>query len=89
MKMCRHFGRNDSGKCGFAKPGRTSEQQMVCCLPTAPCGFKHDTQMLLEFTLPDKVRQRPWAQPNFIHHLPVIALVLRTLMRIYKFFTHV
>jgi hypothetical protein len=59
MEVCGHFGRNNSGECGFAKTGRTGEQQMVRCLTAAPRSLKHDAQVLFEFSLTDKVRQRP------------------------------
>jgi hypothetical protein len=89
MEVCRHLGCNDSGKCGFAKPWRTSEQQMVCCLTSAPCSFEHNAEVLFEFALTNKITQGARSQPNFIQHLAVVALVLRALMRVYKFFTHV
>jgi hypothetical protein len=61
MQVCRHFSCNNSGKSSFAKPWRTSEQQMVSRLTSTSCGFKHDAEVFLEFTLTNKVRQRPWA----------------------------
>jgi hypothetical protein len=61
MQVRRHFGCNNSGECGFAKTRRTCEQQMVCCLTSAPRSLKHNAQVFFEFALTNKVRQRPWA----------------------------
>ena len=61
---------------------------MICCLTSASRRFKHNAEVLFKFALTDEIRQGAWSQPNFIQHLAVVALVFRSLMRIYKFFTH-
>jgi hypothetical protein len=45
MQGNTHLGRNDARHCCLAKPWRTREQNMVCCLPALLCRTKDNVEM--------------------------------------------